>query len=122
MQRFAPELFKIGARALLLPIGANIIVPGSIGLAGKQRDEFNGAFAFIQRRDERLNDADCPIVGSSIAPGLEFVRLIDVPLTKFCSLVLIEAEVYAQRNFVALQNFGEIEIRGCIVYGITPED
>ncbi len=45
MQRLAPELLEVGAGVLLLPVGADEIVAGRIGLTGEQRDEFQCALA-----------------------------------------------------------------------------
>ena len=75
MQRLAPELLEVRARVLLLPVGANEIVAGRVGLTGEQRDEFDGALAVVKRRNQRLNDADGAVVGARVAPGFEFVRL-----------------------------------------------
>ena len=70
----APELLEVRAGVLLLPVGADEIVSGGVGLAGEQRDEFDRALAVIERRDQRLDDADGAVVGAGIAPGFEFVR------------------------------------------------
>src|SRR5208282_632000 len=51
-----------------------------------------------------------------------FMRLINVPLTKFRGLVLIEPEVCAQRNFAILEDAGEVEVGGYIISGIAAED
>src|SRR5258708_11571240 len=50
------------------------------------------------------------------------MRLIDVPLTKLCSFVLIEPEMHAQRNFAVLENVREVEIRGRVVRQIATEN
>jgi predicted cupin superfamily sugar epimerase len=76
VQRLAPELFESPApRVLLLPIGADYIVTRGLGLAGEQRDKFNCALAVVKRRNQRLDDADRAVVGASVTPGFEFVRL-----------------------------------------------
>ena len=80
------------------------------------------ALAAVERRNQRLNDADRSVVGASIAPGFEFVRLIDVPLAKFGGFVLIKAEMHAQRNFTVLQGVGKVEIGRRIVSGIAAEN
>ena len=65
---------------------------------------------------------DGSVVSASIAPSFEFMRLIDVPLTKFGGFILIEPEMNAQRNLAVLQDVSEIEIGGCIVRRIAAED
>ena len=113
---------KSRAGVLLLPVGADEIVSGGVGLAGEQRDEFQRALAVIERSDQRLDDADGSVVGAGIAPGFEFVRRVDVPLAEFGGFVLIEAVVHAQRNLAVLQRVGEVQIGGRIVGRIAAED
>ncbi len=122
VQRLAPELLEVCAGVLFLPIGAQQIVTGRIRLAGEQRHEFQRALAAVEGRNQRLNDADRSIVSAGVAPGFEFVRLIDVPLTKFCGFVLIKPEMNAKRNLAVLQDVGEIEIGGRIVGRIAAEN
>ena len=122
MQRLAPELLEVGAGVLLLPVGANQIVPGRIGLTGKQRHKFDCALAVVKRRDQRLNDAGRAVVGAGVAPGFEFVRRIDMPLAKLGGFVLIEAIVHAQRNLAARHSVGKVKIGGRIVNRIAAEN
>ncbi len=102
MQRLAPELLEVSIGVLLLPVGADKIVSRCVGLAREQSDEFQRALAVVERRNQRLDDADGAIVGASIAPGFEFMRCIHVPLAEFGGFVLIEAVVNAQWNLAAL--------------------
>src|SRR5260370_35105174 len=62
------------------------------------------------------------MVGASIAPSFEFVCLIDVPLTKLGSLVLVKAEMNAQRNLSILENVSKVEIDRGVVGRIAAED
>ena len=50
------------------------------------------------------------------------MRLIDVPVTKLGRFILIEAEMHAQRNFIVLQDIGEVEIGGRVVNRIAAEN
>src|SRR6202041_1944283 len=122
VQRLAPELVEIRAGVLLLPVCANQIVARGIGLAGEQRDKFQRTLAAVERRNQWLNNADGSVVSTRVTPGFEFVCLIDVPLTKLGSFVLIEAEVHTQRNFVALQNICESKIGWRIVGWVAAEN
>ena len=45
-----------------------------------------------------------------------------MPLAEFGSFVLIEAVVNAQRNLVALERVGEVQIGGRVVGGVAAED
>ena len=91
-------------------------------MPGEQRDEFHRALAVVKRRDQRLDDADGAVVGAGIAPGFEFVRLVHVPVAEFGGFVLIEPVVNAQRDLIALERVGEVEIGGRVVGGIAAED
>src|ERR1700733_2000138 len=122
VQRFTPELFEICACVLLLPVSADQIVSCGIRLARKQRDEFYSALATVERRDQRLNDADGSVASSPVTPRLEFVRLIDMPLTKFRCFVLIEPKMYAQWHLAVLQAVGKIEIGRRIISRIAVEN
>jgi len=115
-------LLEVRAGVLLLPVGADEIISGRIGLTGEQRDEFQCTLAVIQRSDQRLNDADCAVVGAGIAPGLEFVRRFNVPLAEFSGFILIEAVVNAERDFAALQRVGKAQIGRGVVRRISAED
>ena len=95
MQRLAPELLEIGTGVLLLPVAARQIVASRVRLAGKKRNEFERALARVEWSNQRLNDRDRAVVGASIAPGFEFVRLINVPLTELCRFVLVKAKMNA---------------------------
>src|SRR6185503_4710934 len=55
-----------------------------------------------------------------VAPGLEVVRFVDVPVTPVGGFVVVEAEVDAGADLV--QRLRELEIRGRREDGIRPED
>ena len=122
MQRLAPELLEVGAGVLFLPVGANQIVAGRVGLTGEQRDEFQSALAVIERSDQRLNDADGAVVRAGIAPRFKFVRSGNVPLAEFGSFVLIKPIVNTKRSLAAFQGVGEVQIGRSIVGRVAAED
>lgn len=47
---------------------------------------------------------------------------VDMPLTEFSSLVLIESEMDAQRCFVALEEIREVQVRRGVVGWIGAEN
>src|ERR1700722_5458629 len=50
------------------------------------------------------------------------MRLVYVPLAEFGGFVLVEAEMNSQRDLVALQRVGEVEIGGRVVGRIATEN
>ena len=76
--------------------------------------------AAVERRDQRLDDRNRSVVGANVTPGLEEVRLGDVPVTLCGGLVVVEAEVGTQRHL--LQRLDELQIRGRRVDRIAAED
>src|SRR6202007_694248 len=117
-----PELVEVGSSVLLLPVGTNQIVSGRVGLAGEQRHELQCALAVVKRRNQGLDDAGGSVISARITPSFEFVRLIDMPLTKLGCFVLIETVVYAQRNFALLEGIGKVEVGGRIVSRIAAKN
>ena len=99
--------------------GADQIVARGIGLTCEQRDEFHGALATVEGRNQRLDDADGAVVSAGIAPGFEFMRLIDVPLTKFGGFVLIKTKMHAERDLAIFQDIRKIKIGGRFVRRIA---
>ncbi len=94
MQRLAPVGIKVRAAVLFLPVALDEVMSGDARLAREDGDNFVRTLATIKRLDERLNDADRSIVGAGITPGLEIVRLWNVPLAKFAGLVAMRAQKY----------------------------
>src|ERR1039458_10785074 len=78
--------------------------------------------ARIKRRDQGLNQTHRAVIGAAIAPRLEIVRLVDVPVTKLRGLVLVEAEVNTQGNVGILQRVGKAEIYGRVVNRVAAEN
>ena len=64
----------------------------------------------IERRDERLEERDRPVDGARVAPGLEGMGLGHLPVTALGGLVVVEAEMDAQRHLV--HPGGEVEVGG----------
>ena len=91
VQRLAPECFEVSTGLLFLPVTAHQIVASRISLPGEQGDEFVRAFAVVKGSDQRLNDADRSVICAGIAPGFEFMRLIDVPVRQIGGFILVEA-------------------------------
>src|SRR5258708_17820778 len=110
MQRLTPELLEVSAGVLFLPVGANEIISGRIGLTREQSDKFQRTLSVVERRDQRLDNADGAIVGAHIAPGLELMSRADVPLAEFRGFVLIEAMMDAKRNLAALERGGKGQV------------
>ena len=61
---------------LRLPVILDDLMPGGVGLSGEQRDQLVRALAVVERRNQRLHDADRTVVGARIAPGFEVVRFV----------------------------------------------
>ncbi len=93
-----------------------------VGLPGQHRHQFVRALAVVQRGNQRLHDAHRAVVSAGVAPGLEIVGLVHVPLAEFRGLVLVETEVHPQRNVGVLERIGESEVGGRIVGRISAQD
>ena len=122
VQRFSPEGVEIGAGVLLLPVGLHDFVAARCRPAGEHGDQFVRALAVVERRDQRLHDAHRAVVGAGIAPGLQIVRFVHVPLAEFRGFVLIKPEMHAERNARTLERVGEAKIGGRIVGRIAAHD
>ena len=61
-----------------------------------------GGFAFVKRRNERLDDTYGPVEGPDIAPRLEIMCLGDVPMAEFSGLVFVLPEMDSQANLQKL--------------------
>ena len=80
------------------------------------------ALARVERRDQRLDDADGSVIGARIAPGFEVMRFIHMPVAVLRSLVLIKPVMDAERDVGALQRVGETEISGRVVDRVPAHD
>src|ERR1700688_562302 len=122
MQRLAPEGIEVRASVLLLPVRAYEVIARCVGLTRKQCNKFHRALAVIQRGNQRLNDTDRAVVSASIAPSLEFVCLVDVPLTELGGFVLIKTKVDAERNLAVFQDVRKIEIGWRVIGWIVSQN
>ena len=100
---------------LLLPVGLHDFMSAGVGLSREHRNHFAGALALVQRRNQRLNDADGAIVGAAVTPCFEIVGLVDMPVAEFRGFVLVKPEVHPERDAWALERVGESEVSGRIV-------
>src|SRR6185437_11675496 len=66
----------------------------------------------IQRRNQRLNQTYRAIEGARVAPSLQIVGLIDVPVAMLGGFVLIQAMMNAKRN--TFEGLGKIQVDGRI--------
>src|SRR5690242_6340749 len=82
----------------------------------------------VERRDERLNDADGAVISAGIAPGFEVVRFGNVPVAILRSLVEMRADMNDGLNLFALELFvkaqlgGKIEIVRRCIDGVDAEN
>jgi hypothetical protein len=53
----------------------------------------------IQRFDERLRDRYGSVVAARVAPALEVMLLVNMPVALLGRLVVVEAEMHAKRHF-----------------------
>ena len=75
---------------------------GFSDIAGKQRESFLERVAVIKRSNQRLNDTHGAVISASITPGFQKMCLRDVPVAERGGLVIVEAEVNAQRDLQEL--------------------
>ena len=71
VQRLAPRCFEVtnaSTDLLFLPVLLHQIVACQARLSGKNRDDFVRRLAAIKWFDQRLHDADRPVVSAGIAP------------------------------------------------------
>jgi hypothetical protein len=101
------------------PEAANEVVAGAERAVGKRRNHVVGRMSVVERRDQRLDDRDGPVLGSDVAPRFEEMRLRNVPVRQRGGLVVVEPEVCPQRD--ALHRVGEIQIGGRGVDRIAAE-
>ena len=74
------------------PIGLDEFVAGGFALACEHRYQLNRAFPAIERRNQRLHNADSSIVGARIAPSFEIMGFVHVPVAKLRSLIVMKTE------------------------------
>ena len=120
MERTAPERLEVGRLRDLPPAGAQDLPPRPRWIVEEGRQEFVRRPAVVQRLDERLHDRDRPVERPRVPPGLERVRLGDVPLAVLGGLVLLQTETEAQRDLE--QRLPEAEIGRRVEDRIATED
>ena len=122
VQALAPELLEVltGGLRLRLPVLTNGVVRRTLGPLREHRHDIVGGVAAVERLHERLYDRGAPVERPRVAPMLEIVRLVDVPLAERGRLVVVEREVRANRHL--LQRIRELQVGGRRVDGIAAED
>src|SRR5258707_1039359 len=103
VQRLAPERVEIGSRMFRLPVILDDVMPPSLRLASKKRNQFVNALAVVKRSNQGLHDADRPVISARITPGFEIMRFADMPVAKLGSFVVVKAEMNAERNLAVFE-------------------
>src|SRR6516162_3273839 len=102
LQRVPPEFLETAGLLLLLPPVAPVLAdnfqPRAFRRFAERRQYLVSGAAGIQRRDERLKDAGGAVVGASITPTFEIMRLRYVPIAQPGRLVLVQSEMDSQRR------------------------
>src|SRR5262245_40389565 len=88
---------------LPLPVTAHQVVAGESGLIGERCEHLVYGAAAIKRIDQRLDNAGSAIEGASVSPGLQMVRLVNVPLADVRSFVVVCPEMNPQRDLHKLR-------------------
>ncbi len=83
-----------------LPVLADDVVGRALGPIGQRRQHFVRRLAAVERRDQRLHDRRGAVEAARVAPRLEEMRLGNLPVAALRRLVVVEAEVRAQRDLV----------------------
>src|SRR5260370_42363733 len=83
VQRLAPELFEIGAAIRSFQAVAAGVVDAGSWLICERREHFERGMSAVERRTERLNDADRAVVGLCIAPDFWVMRFGNIHVTEF---------------------------------------
>ncbi len=94
-----PHLLKILASDALSPKFLHHRQRRRIRFSQQGSQNLMRRFTLIQRRNQRLNDADRPVIRANIAPRLEIMRFGNVPVAVFAGLIVVEALLDAQRDF-----------------------
>ena len=99
VHRAPPPGFEIRARVLARPVAFDDFVRAACPARRSASAELRlRRAAVVERLDQRLLDGDRAIEGARVAPGFQVMRLRQVPLADFGSLVLVQAQVRAQRG------------------------
>ena len=76
---FCQKMSKLPDLGLALPVFLDQIVSRFVGLSGQRRDHFVRGLAAVERRDQRLDEADGSVEAADIAPGFQIMRFRNVP-------------------------------------------
>ena len=101
-----------------LPVILDDVMPASLRLASKKRNQFVNALAVVKRSNQGLHDADRPVISARITPGFEIMRFADMPVAKLGSFVVVKAEMNAERNLAVFERVREAKISRRIENGI----
>ena len=102
------------------PVSLHNVVGGAFRLPRQHGQHFVRGLTRVERRDQRLHDGDRAIVRPAIAPRLQVMRRGQMPVAKLAGLVLLQAQVDAQRGL--LQAVPEPQLDGRVVRGIAAQD
>ena len=119
-QGLLPDGLEIAGERLPLPVVADDLQAGSVRLAQEHREHLVRRPPLVQGGDQRLLDRGRPVERPDVAPGLEEVRLRDVPVAELRGLVLVQAEVDPQADLVARERGREVEVGGGIIGRVRP--
>ena len=111
---------RAGKRGLGLPVLAHQFVAVALGPIAEHRDDLVERLAAIERRDERLDDRGGAVVRARVAPLLEEVRAVDVPMTLRRRLVVEQPDVHARLRLA--QRLAELEVRRRIEDWVAAEN
>ena len=89
-------------------------------LPGNDVDELVFAAPVVERRNQRLNQAGRSVDGACIAPLLQIMRGIDMPMAELARFILIEAVPHPQWNLV--HRVGEVQVLRRVVNRIGADD
>jgi len=92
VNRAVPERVEVAAAGGGLPVRAHQVVM-VLPPHGKQRRDFQGRPAGVQRRNQRLHDGDGAVPGARVAPALEVVGRGNVPQAEARRLVVVRGKV-----------------------------
>ncbi len=96
------------------------LVSGLLRPIAQSREQLVSRLAAVERCDEWLNDCCRAVERAGIAPGFEKVRLRHVPMAQRRRLIVVQAEMNAQRDLA--QRIGELEIHGRGVDRVPTQD
>ena len=124
VQRAAPERVgggerlavarRAASRTLAATAVAQYVLTSSIGgcpgVPFMTATSLNRRAAFVDRRDERLDQRHRAVERARVAPGLEEVRFRHVPVAALGRFVVVQAEVHGRRHLA--ECVGKAEIGG----------